>query len=249
MTADQEITQWEDSGSPYLEGVELYKKYGFSQVLKNILSKGPNTYNVNKLNSELSKIKSRNTKKVKPKVKKPKKQSTMGQNQFEAPMSHSGDTIPYVTRYSEVKLPGINFKDLPDQLKYETQVRISLYREASVLHYKLDQMKSQQEIKQATQKILDNFVKIDQLWDRIDYYIKHKIVLPQVDDRVSDEVSGIDDPVQMFKKLQNIRVNISKAKRKLQTLSDTVKIANLNQKVAHWEIEKDYLERKINGNQ
>lgn len=245
MNAVKQINQWIANGKPYNDGVAIYAQYGFSLVLKNLFAKGPNNYNCEKLSVELGKILDKHQHKpIKAIVKNINRTKSVQKE-----LSKNTD-IPssknHTPRYSELQVPGYNFNELPEQLKYEWQLRIKYFKEAESHHYRLDSLQTEAERKAAVDVILQNFDKIDELWSRLDYWGKHGIVLPDVDKKES-KAQEITDPLEMIKRRNNLRSNITKGRKKLSVLKDTQKIAELNQKIAHWEIEKDDLDNKIEG--
>lgn len=245
MNAVEQIDKWIAEGNPYNDGVAIYAQYGFSLVLKNLFAKGPNNYNTDKLGAELLKLLAKHQhQSVKPKVKKAIRTKSV---QKDLSKNDNTTTLPKQTpRYSQLRVPGYNFNDLPEQLKYEWQLRIRLFKEAESHHYRLDTFKTTVDRRRSVDIILQNFDKIDELWDRLDYWGKHKIVLPEVD-KSAPKQTEITDPLEMIKRRNNLRANISKGRKKITLLKDNQKIAELNQKIAHWEIEKDDLDRKIQG--
>jgi hypothetical protein len=244
MNVVEQINNWVDSGKPYNDGVAIYAQYGFSLVLKNLFAKGPNKYNTDKLDAELLKLLAKHQyKSVKPKAKKVVRTKNVQKN-----LSKVDNTPPpskHTPRYSQLQVPGYNFNELPEQLKYEWQLRIKLFKEAEAHHYRLDTLTTNEQRKESVDLILANFNKIDELWDRLDYWGKHKIVLPEINKE--EKPKEITDPIEMIKRRNNLRANISKGRKKIGLLKDNKKIAELNQKIAHWEIEKDDLDKKIQG--
>jgi hypothetical protein len=245
MNAVEQIDKWIADGKPYNDGVAIYAKYGFSLVLKNLFAKGPNNYNTDKLDAELLKLLAKHQHlSVKPKVKKAVRTKSVQKDLSK----NDNTTTPqkHTPRYSQLQVPGYNFNELPEQLKYEWQLRIKLFKEAESHHYRLDTLQTEAERKKSVDIILQNFDKIDELWDRLDYWGKHGIVLPEVDPKTAKKTE-ITDPLQMAKRRNNLRSYITKGRKKITLLKDNQKISELNQKIAHWEIEKDDLDRKIQG--
>ena len=243
MNAVEQIDKWIADGKPYNDGVVIYAQHGFSLVLKNLFAKGPNNYNTDKLEAELLKLLAKHQHlSVKPKAKKVVRTKSV---QKDLSKNDNTTTLPkHTPRYSQLQVPGYNFNDLPEQLKYEWQLRIKLFKEVESHHYRLDTLQTKAERKKSVDIILQNFDKIDELWDRLDYWGKHGIVLPEVDPKTAKKTE-ITDPLEMIKRRNNLRANISKGRKKLSLLKDNQKIAELNQKIAHWEIEKDDLDKKI----
>ncbi|MCO6501351.1 MAG: hypothetical protein J5I47_13380 [Vicingus serpentipes] len=248
MKAIEELQQWFESGKDYETGVFLYHQLGYSLVLKKLFAKGPNNYTRPKLESELKKILAKNSEKkvVKPKIKKVVVQTKQSENRNNLSKKQNNDPVQ---RFSEPQVQGYVYEDLPDQLKYETQYRIRLFKEANAHHYRLDSLEDPIQIKASCKIILENFDKIQELWERLDYYLKYKIVLPETEKKTNVKDISKLDPFELIKKRNNLRSNLTKNRKKLITLKETNKINLINQKIAHWEIELSAIDEKIKGNE
>lgn len=253
MEVIEQLNNWFNNGKDYSVGVSIYQEFGLSMGLKRIFTKGPNTYNHSKLESELNKLLSKYQSKpaavkTKAKVIKTKivqteksKSSEIKDNRPENKNDHS------VKRYSELQVPGYDFNELPDQLKYEWTIRIKLYKEANAHHYRLDSLTDPIEIQKSVDIILQNFEKIDDYWERLDYWGKNGFVPPVIDAADQPEQKEYSDPFEMLKRRSNLRTYITKAKRRLGTLKDNKKIADKHRKIGLWELELNDLEQKIKG--
>lgn len=236
MTAIEELQNWATNGKDYYKGVTIYQQLGYSMVLKKMFAKGPSKYNTAKLSSELEKLVNKHFA-----IKAPvQKRTKIVQKQNPSVIVSPPTLAP---RYTEPSFEGVDFDKLPEQLKYETMLRIKYFKEANAHHYRLDSLTDPGEIKQSIDLILSNFEKVDAYWVRLDYWQKNGIVLPTDVDKST--IKEITDPIEMIKRRNNLRSNITKGKKKVVVLKDTTKIANLNQKIAHWEIELADLDEKI----
>jgi hypothetical protein len=252
MEAIAQLQTWFDKDKNYEAGVLIYEIYGKSHNLKRILKKGPSSYNLGKLESELQKL--LNHYKIQPPTKKKVKvirtKSVQNKKDVNPTIQYNHPenlNIPPVKRYSELKVPGYDFETLPEQLRYEWALRIKLHKERNAHHYRLDILEDIVERKNSIDIILDNSDKIDVLWHRLDYWGKYKIILPEEDPIEVKETKKYTDPFEMIKRRNNLRSSITKGRKRLTVLKDNEKIATLQQKIAHWEIEKADLELKITG--
>lgn len=240
MEAIAQLNNW-FTDKDYTTGVSIYSQLGYSLVLKNLFAKGPNKYNTAKLEAELLKLKEKHSRVVVAKTVRTKiVQKKLSKNDNSPPTTH------HPPRYTTPNVNEVDFDKLPEQLKYETTIRIKLFKEANAHHYRLDSLIDPIERQKSIKLILDNFERIDVFWTRIDYFLDNGIVLPTDIDKST--IKEITDPIEMIKRRNNLRSNITKGRKKVVALSDTTKIANLNQKIAHWEIELADLDEKIKSN-
>ena len=227
-----EAKSWLEGDQEYYSGLAIFMKYGKSAALKNLLSKkGPSPYNQGKLEYELGKI-SKEIPSIPVKVIKPVRIKLAQPPAIEQP---APSTISLPPVYSDIELPSVDFESLPDQLKHETIQRVKLFKKTWILHFTLSDKQSDEERKGIAKTIIQNMDEVNRLWSRIDYYLKHGTI--PVDEIQSKKDEGPLDLLGWAQKQLNLRTYVSRAKTKLKTLKDPIKILKTEEDIAKWDLE------------
>ena len=200
----------------YLEGVELYNKYGESTVLKSFFKIGESTFSREKLFKCLNEILVANQPKVLTKTEK-----------FEAIRQ----------KKEERQLLASDMIDAPNEVSVLVGKRKQLYILRSNLFAQLKVM-VQNESKftddqrgKISNQIIKLGVEIENIWKSTNYYDLHKILPPQP----KSVIIECNSDVELMKRLNSTRAKISQAKSGKRSDKDLPELLQ----------ERDYIEKLI----
>lgn len=238
-----EIQLWLDGVQDYHMGLALYSKYGKSKALKRLFAQKAGTkYNTEKMVYELTKIAGVPAVPVKVRaVVKLARKSGPAPAKIQPVPAAASTTLPAV--FSESQFPKVDFQALPDQLKAETMTRIKLYQSAWIIHSKLgDELSDDQRATMASD-IVTKMDEVNRLWNRIDHFLKTGAIPLDPVAKPAKEIGT--DPLSQVKRQNNLRTYISRAKKKLETLTDSVKRSRIEENIAKWDLELDEIEKNL----
>jgi len=245
--ANTDIQSWIDGDQDFYTGLALYLKHGKSSTLKTLFTKkGETKYNSEKLQYELAKLAGASVavvvKKPAPIVKKRDQHITV-QPAVNLPVPVVDHALPPV--FSDIELPLVDFSKLPDQLKHETIQRVKLYKQAWILHSKLNEQQTDEQRLTLATEIITNMDQVSQLWERIDHYLEHGVIPAEKTTNKREQIGS--DPISLVKRQMNLRTYISRGNRRLKTLVDAVKRSKLEDDINKWGLELTDIEKKLNS--
>jgi len=207
--------QWKFDGCNYDDGVLLYEKYGSNQVYKKLF-KIRNSFSEQLLYDELKKIPDIPDKPVHP--KKEKKSSGFA-------------------KHSKSVHPAINPATLPPELQIKNIRKGQLFKEAAFCFDRLDLLGTDEERFESAKIILSNYDEINNIWEEIDYFLKHGRTMEEDFERRNKirPRPVLSSDADMLRRLHNLRSNISKNRNNPQK----------KLKVDAWMKERDELEGKF----
>lgn len=178
----------------YLEGVALYNQFGYNSTLKHLFSLGKTEYNQQKLIAELKLLADKLTDKPKPQAKAP---------------------------VIESKKQQIIHAELPTELRQLNIRKGEAYNEMSHYHRELTVVNSNKERAALVAKIKELNAEINDIWQQLDHWQATKTFL-----RAPEPVLEIKAPSheEAFKRLLNVRANISKLKKNPKRVDDLAKL-------------------------
>lgn len=217
----KEIKAWLISNRDYVAGVELYNKYGTSDVLKKIFKKQETTFNKTKLLQELNKL----SEKAIEKIEEVKQQKETG---------------IYV---------GNDFEILPQDVKGLIERAKFIYKEIGALKSKANSLAFEAiklpDIASANKFLFDagvgDLVNIIRDKDEEREELLYKIDFFKTEKRLPDALSPVSQTVMemtegaIMKRLQQLRPQITKHKKNPKRLAE----------YTNWCAERDELERRL----
>lgn len=188
--------QWLNSERDYSAGALCYATYGSNINLKRVFSRPQSQYSFTKLVDELTAL--AGVKKV-----------------DEVVDTTSADDF---VKHTVSKSPQINYSNLPPELDALVVKKGLLYKQASWTHAQLNKINDDAERLESAKIIVNNFKVIDEIWEQLDYYEKHKQLMPGK--KTSDIDLEIASESQLLLKRNNLRAHISKLKKKPRRAAD-----------------------------
>lgn len=181
----------------YLEGVALYNEYGYNSTLKHLFSLGDTIYNKQKLLQELQLI------------------------------ADAGKSIAAVKKVSHTpeiatKKTTINVAELPQELRQLNIKKGELYQEMSFNHSQLIAAKTNAERAELRTEILKADAEIKDIWKQLEHWQETKSFL--VEPEPVKEIALNIGKDEAFKRLLNVRANISKLKKNPKRAEDLAKL-------------------------
>lgn len=150
----------------YTTGVSLYRRYGNSRFVLDLLSQGADEYNQQRLVQELRQLNVS--------LSLPSVPATPAE-----PTDAVFSSLEAYTRFSVPQQEPIRSEELPESLQLLVVEKSSRYKQCCSLHQRLEYMPSDKERAAAAQLICDHFRRIDEIWQQLDYYQRHKIIRPK----------------------------------------------------------------------
>jgi len=136
-------------------------------------------------------------------------------------------------KQAAIGFPSYDYFSLPEDLQRDHIRKAELYRSAGQLRLKMEAAESDELRCQYAELIMQSMMENQRCWERIDYFLQHgsqkketAFVLP--------DLQGMDT-VQLARFKGNNASNLSKWRKKLGTISDPLKKAELLERIQHHE--------------
>lgn len=206
----------------YLKGIALYKKYGESIRLKEVVfvseNKAPNTRKM--LYYELERMLDG---KKKPAKKEKKARKTTAKDKKEKPDTEKKEPerrkIETTQGFLRKEFPKIDFGDLPDELKSLVVDRIHLFHKAKEHQAKRDDATSDDVRHKHNSTVVESMLENQMIWDELKYWEENRQILgkhPKFERSKDLEKLREKTPGELHKMLSNIPTYISKAKKAIE---------------------------------
>lgn len=201
----ESISTWLNGPRNYEQGVKIYNEFGTSDAMKAVFGFGNTSFNRTKLAELLEELLPA------PEPAKPAIAVTH-------PLHIIPDTISLTSgkRSEETQLS--------EQWK-------PLYKDAAFMHGQLSMATTDDDRKQLAFSILDNFEKMEGIWDQEEYLKQHGHLPPS---GTTPEISSLDS-LGKYKRLKNLRTYVTKHKNNPKRAADVVA----------WETEVRQLEEEL----
>ena len=196
----KDLDDWLKSGRNYLVGVALYEKYGDNSTLKTLFRSGCNSWLTGKLLTSIKDLRDKAA--VLVPVREPR---TVKKETIRVSKNESDQIIEDL-----VKEKG------------------ALYKEAANLHPFLHLM-SKEELQKAAPRILQNFKRINRIWQIIDNH--------EVTGAVPVNLTGKLTLKEFVGKIRNLPTYVTKLKKKLENMEDGNEKTQVSKDLAVYEAE------------
>lgn len=142
-------------------------------------------------------------------------------------------------RTAPKKSDKVDYSSMPAELRKVWQEKSQLFYHIADCHLKLTKLKPQEEEKalELQQIIYSGYIRLDQLWEQIDYWKVHRCLIPVPDDIGVDKMSAIEllkARKNTQNRIYNRRATIQKNEKELSTIKDKRKFhykqASLNKR-------------------
>lgn len=220
------IEQWLRGNRNYNIGVALYNAYGNDERLAEMFAQGYSLYRHTRLVQELESIR-----------KKIIDQSAGKAGTPIAPVPAANPEPQYQkVQHGKEQMPEL--KVAPEKDPYRKEW-LPLYIEMQNLCARLADMTDEITRGKAAHHILSLELRCIEIWQRRDYFVATGKHMPPPSESIIEPVT---DPNLLFRKLNNIRCNISKRKKALAADPDDTKSERLLQK---YQVEKDLIIQQL----
>lgn len=217
----------------YLEGRLLFERYSSDKALSLLFRTGSSDYHHNRLLSaleELSHLEEHPPVFQKGIQKVPKKVIPRLED-FDVP-----------TR----KVKEDDYKDFPAQIQEVVRTKNMHYKRAQQLFIEIGFTEDQERRLEMALVLLNDHQQVQECWAVIDEYREKGQILVERKVTLEEEVNSIAE-VDLYRALNNLRANISKDKKKLDTLPDGHKKAKVLLRYQSNLLKQDLLLKKIGG--
>lgn len=188
----------------YDEGRVLFEKFCEDEVLKLLFRTGSSSYHHRRLFAELEKLAT-----VAPPV------ITKQENQVARP------TIPSLEEFTVPNKPykEDEYQSFPAQIQEVVRRKNMHYKRAQHLFVEIGFTEDKEKRLEMALVLLNDHEQVNACWATIDEYRETGAILVEKTKTIEDEISEISE-VNLNKTLNNVRANISKDKKKLDSLPD-----------------------------
>lgn len=274
MTQREEILQWLNSPRSYDQGIDIYQRYGFNLMLKQMFRRSGRTKLTEMtLIEELRKLANLTENELKA-IKPPTAQS-VALSQQPSTARHTRHTVPDTTKQAirfRERFPFLNEPSCPDVLKVAVADMFTAYGRYKEAHAQLQtiddavpdatitsvavsqQPSSQPATKpsaaQLSQDVVENYLLDRELWAELEYYRDHGTLLGKakvVREYIErSDIASMDD-MTLLKQLQSAKTQLSKAKAmaRKNEATDTATQQKAAAQTERWIIRKQAIEQEI----
>jgi hypothetical protein len=215
------LTDWLEGPKDFAEGVKLYNLYGGNKFLKILFANGENAHSRQKLHEQLLEL---------------------NRSCNEAPLLDSTLAKAPTGKATHFLRLAVEHDKLPADLQAKNILKGELYREAGKLHSGLLDMKTDDARREAAKTIVENFKEIDGIWVELDRF--QSPGAEAVTLKPEEELAMIASD-SLITQRNNLRANISKARKKLEGMRDGKAKDNKAAKLESWQKELAEVETKL----